>query len=392
MLNRPTRLNKPHSANPRFAPVIVPPELAVTLPSGICGQLQSETTVVFSGMSLLRRKNETKIPISYSTGGGNCLRRREVIVFLGAALVAHPAWAQRHVKLRRIGFLRVGEPPPTWIASFREGLREFGLIEGQHFAIEFGLAQSTAELPGIVAELVRRKVDVLVASGTPSVVPVRDAAGTIPVVFVTVIDLIDTGLVASLSRPGGNATGITSMVADLAAKRLRLLKELLPQMSKVAILVRTGNPATAAFVREAERAAQILGVGLQVLRMGNPSELGSLLASAQGAGGLTMADDAVFTAHRKRIAELALQHRLPTLFGFREMVEAGALVSYGPRYSDLYRSAAGQVHKILNGAKPADIPVEQPIRFEVVLNMRTARALGLTIPPTILVQVDEILE
>jgi putative ABC transport system substrate-binding protein len=181
------------------------------------------------------------------------------------------------------------------------------------------------------------------------------------------------------------------MIADLAAKRLQLLKELLPQVSKFTILVRTGNPATAAFVREAERGAQILGVGLQVLRMGNPSELESLLASAQG-GGLTMADDVVFTAHRKRIAELALQHRLPTLFGYREMVEAGGLISYGPRYSDLYRSAAGQVQKILNGTKPAEIPVEQPTRFEVVLNMRTARALGLTIPPTILVRVDEILE
>ena len=334
-----------------------------------------------------------KIPISCSTGEGNCLRRREVIiVFLGAALVAHSTWAQRPAKLKRIGFLRVGEPPPTWIASFREGLREFGLIEGQHFAIEFGLAPSTAEVPGIAAGLVRRNVDVLVASGTPSVLAARDAAGTIPVVFVTVIDLIETGRVASLARPGGNATGITSMIADLAAKRLQLLKELLPQVSKFTILVRIGSPATAAFVREAERAAQILGVGLQVLRMGNPSELEALLASAHGAGGLTMADDAVFTAHRKRIAELALQHRLPTLFGFREMVEAGGLISYGPRYSDLYRQAAGQVHKILNGIKPGDIPVEQPTRFEVVLNMRTARALGLTIPPTILVRVDEILE
>lgn len=319
------------------------------------------------------------------------MKRRESIILLGATLVAHPAWGQRTVKLKRIGFLRVGEPPPAWIASFRQGLRELGLIEGQHFAIEFGLAQSTAELSGIAAELVQRKVDVLVASGTPSVLAARDAAGTTPVVFVTVLDLIETGQVASLARPGGNATGVTSMIADLAAKRLQLLKELLPQVSKFTILVRTGNPATAAFVREAERGAQILGVGLQVLRMGNPSELESLLASAQG-GGLTMADDVVFTAHRKRIAELALQHRLPTLFGYREMVEAGGLISYGPRYSDLYRSAAGQVQKILNGTKPAEIPVEQPTRFEVVLNMRTARALGLTIPPTILVRVDEILE
>ena len=309
--------------------------------------------------------------------------RRKVLVALGATAWPLAVGAQASRKLRRIGFLRVGEPPSTWIASVREGLREFGLIEGQHFAIEFGLAQSPAEVAGIAAELVRRKLDVLVASGTPSVLAAREVAGTTPVVFVTVLDLIETGQVASLARPGGNATGITSMIADLAAKRLQLLKELLPQMSKVAILVRAGS-LTAAFVREAERAAQILGVGLQVLRMGNPGELGSLLASAQDAGGLTVADDAVFTAHRKQIAELALHHRLPTLFGYREMVEVGGLISYGPRYSDLYRSAAGQVHKILNGTKPGDIPVEQPTR--------SARALRLTIPATILGRVDEILE
>jgi putative ABC transport system substrate-binding protein len=182
------------------------------------------------------------------------------------------------------------------------------------------------------------------------------------------------------------------MVVDLAGKRMQLLKELLPGMTRVAILVRTASPATPPFVREAERSAQVLGLELQVLRMGNPSDLEMLLASASTAGGLIGSDDAVFTAHRLRIAELALKQRLPTMFGFREMVQAGCLISYGADYADLYRRAASHVHKILNGAKPADIPVGQPERFESILNMRTAKALGLTIPPALLLRTDQVIE
>ena len=298
----------------------------------------------------------------------------------------------RRARLTRIGFLRVGPPPPAWIAAFRQGLREHGLIEGQNIEIEFGLAQSVAELPRIAGELVRRQVDVLFASGSPTVLPARDAAGTIPVVFVGIFDFVETGEVASLARPGGNLTGMSGMVVDLAGKRMQLLKELLPRMTRVAILVRTASPATPPFVREAERSAQVLGVELQVLRMGNPSDLEMLLASASSAGGLIGSDDAVFTTHRLRIAELALKQRLPTMFGFREMVEAGCLICYGPNYADLYLRAASHVHKILNGAKPADIPVGQPVRFESILNMRTAKALGLSVPSTVLQRVDEVIE
>ena len=175
-----------------------------------------------------------------------------------------------------------------WIESFRQGLREHGLIEGQSITIEFGLAQSAAELPGVAVELVRRKVDVLVASGAPSVLPARDAAGTIPVVFVAAIDFVESGIVASLARPGGNLTGMSAMLVDTIVKRLQLLRELLPNLSRIAVLVRAASPATPQYVREAERSAQILGVELQILRMRNPSELEMLFANALGAGGLVV--------------------------------------------------------------------------------------------------------
>ena len=322
------------------------------------------------------------------------MRRREFLGVLGGAAAAWPlaARAQQLGRTYRIGFLRVGPPPPAWIAALRQGLREHGLIEGQNIEIEFGLAQSVAELPSVAAELVRRKVDVLFASGSPTVLPARDAAGTIPVVFVGIFDFVETREVASLARPGGNLTGMSGMVVDLAGKRMQLLNELLPRMTKVAILVRGASPATPPFVREAERSAQVLGVELQVLRMGNPSDLEMLLASASSAGGLIGSDDAVFTAHRQRIAELALKRRLPTMFGFREMAEAGCLTCYGPNYADLYRGAASHVHKILNGTKPADIPVGQPTKFEWVINLKTAKALGLTVPPTLLARADEVIE
>lgn len=322
------------------------------------------------------------------------MRRRDLILLVGSAAAALPlaARAQQQATLKRIGFLRVGTPPPAWIAALRQGLREHRLIEGQNIVIEWGLAEGVAELPGVAAELVRRKVDVLFASGSPTVLPARDAAGTIPVVFVGIFDFVETGQVVSLARPGGNLTGMSGMVVDLAGKRMQLLKELLPGMTRVAILVRTASPATPPFVREAERSAQVLGLVLQVLRMGNPSDLETLLASASTAGGLIGSDDAVFTAHRLQIAALALKQRLPTMFGFREMVEAGCLMSYGADFADLYRRAASHVHRVLNGVRPADIPVGQPVRFESILNMRTAKALGLTIPPALLLRADQLIE
>jgi putative ABC transport system substrate-binding protein len=300
--------------------------------------------------------------------------------------------AQQVGKVNRIGFLRVGPPPTAWIEGFRQGLRELGHLEGQNITIEYGLARSTAQLPDVAAELVRAKVDVLVASGTPSVLPARNATSTIPVVFVAAIDPVATGVAASLARPGGHVTGVTAMHADLTGKRLELLKELLPKPSRFAVLVRATSPATAQYVKEAELAARTLGVQLQVLAVRDPSDFEAAFSAARGASALLQVDDAMFTAQRTQLTELALKNRLPTMSGFSDMVEVGGLMAYGPHYGDLYRRAATHVDKILKGAKPADLPVEQPTKFELVLNLRTAKALGLTIPPFILIRVDKVIE
>jgi putative ABC transport system substrate-binding protein len=322
------------------------------------------------------------------------MKRREFVVLLGCASIAGPiaGLAQGAAKVSRIGFLRVGPPPPGFIGGFRQGLRELGLVEGQHFVIEFVLAQSAAQIFEAAAEVARRKVDIIIASGTPSVLPARDAAGQIPVVFIATLDPVATGLVASLAKPGRNITGLTSISGDLTAKRLQLVRELLPNISRVAILVRESSPTAAQYIQESRAAARILGLELQLLTERNPAELPGIFAAVQKSSALVVADDAEFTALRAEIAELALKYQLPTVFGFREMVEVGGLMAYGASFGDLYRRAAAHVHKIIRGAKPADIPVEQPTKFEFWLNMRTAKALGLTIPPSLLVRADELIE
>jgi putative ABC transport system substrate-binding protein len=320
-------------------------------------------------------------------------RRRFLLASLAGALAAPlAAEAQPAGHVNRIGFLRVGPPPAAWIEGFRQGLRELSYVEGQNIMLEFGLAQSAAQLPDMAAKLVRSKVDVIVASGTPSVLPAKNATKTIPIVFVAAIDPVAAGVTASLARPGGNVTGVTAMHADLIAKRLGLLRELLPKLSRFAVLARATSPATAQYVKEAELAAQTLGVRLHVVPVNGPDDLAGALSTIQGGSALVVADDAVFTAHRIQIAELALKHRLPTTYGFSEMVEAGGLMAYGPHYGDMYRRAAIQVHKVLQGAKPAELPVEQPIRFELAINLKTAKALGLTVPPSLLQRADQVID
>jgi putative ABC transport system substrate-binding protein len=320
-------------------------------------------------------------------------RRRFLLTSLaGAFAVPIGAGAQQGGHVNRIGFLRVGPPPAAWIEGFRQGLRELSYVEGQNIMLEFGLAQSAEQLPDMAAKLVRLKVDVIVASGTPSVLPAKNATRTIPIVFVAAIDPVAAGVTASLARPGGNVTGVTAMHADLIAKRLGLLRELLPKLSRFAVLARATSPATAQYVKEAELAAQTLGVRLHVVPVNGPGDLAGALRAIQGGSALVVADDAVFTAHRIQIAELALKHRLPTTYGFSEMVEAGGLMAYGPHYGDMYRRAAIQVHKVLQGAKPAELPVEQPVRFELAINLKTAKALGLTIPPSLLQRADQVIE
>jgi putative ABC transport system substrate-binding protein len=212
------------------------------------------------------------------------------------------------------------------------------------------------------------------------------------VVFVATFDPVATGLIESLARPGGTITGMTSVSGDVIAKRLQITRELLPGLTKIAILVREASPTASQYVRECQAAAHDLGIELQIEREHTPQDLGRHFAAAQGAGALVVADDAEFTARRVHIAELALKHQLPTVSGLKEMVEAGCVMAYGASFGVLYRRAASHVYKILRGANPADLPVEQPTTFEFVLNMRTAKALGLTLPPSLLARADEVIE
>ena len=323
------------------------------------------------------------------------LERREFITLLGGAALAWPlaARAQQAGKMYRIGMLRVGAPPPSFIGPFRQGLSDLGYVEGKNTVIELGLARREEQLPDVAAELVDLKVDVLVASGTPAVVPARNATQTIPVVFVAGIDPIAIGLVASLARPGGNVTGLTALHADLTGKRLELLKEIVPTLSRVALLSRVANPGHQQYVREAALAARTLGMELQVLPVPASSDYEEAFRSASGAGGLLQVDDAVFTSHRLTLVELATRHRLPGVYGGgREFVEAGGFLALGPNYSDLYRRAATYVDKLLKGAKPADLPVEQPTKFELIINLKTAKVLGVEVPPMLLARADEVIE
>jgi len=322
------------------------------------------------------------------------MRRREFLFVLSTALVASPlvAGAQQAEKPWRIGFLRVGPPPAAFIGGFQKGLREQNLVEGRHFVIEYAIAKNSAQVTKAAMELVDRKVDIIIASGTPSVMPARDVAGKVPVVFVATLDPVATGLVVSLARPGRNVTGMTSISGDLIAKRLELVRELLPRLTAVAILVREASPTAAQYVKESQAAARNLGIGLTVLNERDPGDIDRLFSTLKGADALVIADDAEFTADRARIAELALEMHLPTISGLKELAEAGGLIAYGASFGELYRRAASHVHRILQGTSPSDLPVEQPAKFELVLNMRTAKAIGLAIPPSVLARADEIIE
>ena len=321
------------------------------------------------------------------------MKRREFItVLVGATAWSLTADAQALKQMHRIGFLRVGPPPASFVDGFRQGLREQGYVEGQHYVIEYSLAQSAAQIPEAAAELAGRKVDIIVASGTPSVLPARDAAGATPVVFVAAIDPVAAGLVASLAQPVGNITGMTTISADVTAKRLQMVRQLLPKLTKIALLIRESSPDTAQYVKESETATRNLGIELQIEIERDPKDLEGVFVAMRGADALVVADDAEFTAHRAQIAELALKHQLPTVFGVRAQAEAGGLMAYGPSYEELYRRAASHVYKILQGVNVADLPIEQPVKFDFVLNMRTAKELGLTIPPSLLALADEVIE
>jgi putative ABC transport system substrate-binding protein len=317
------------------------------------------------------------------------------LAVLVAPLAAH---AQPVGKVPRIGYLSPGfatDPMrERFLEAFRQGMRELGYVEGQNIAIESRWAEGKDDrLPALAADLVRSKVDVIVAKSGAATRSLQLTTRTIPIVMSLVNDPVGSGLVASLARPGGNVTGLTVMSPDLAGKQLQLLTEVVPTVSRVALLWNPDNPAGTAMLREAEAAAQALGVRLQTLEARNPPEIDSAFAAMtrERAGALLILPDGVFLSQRSQIAELAVQRRLPSIRQSSAFPEAGGLMSYGANYLDLMRRAATYVDKILKGAKPADLPVEQPTKFELVLNLKTAEALGLTLPPTLLFQADEVI-
>jgi putative tryptophan/tyrosine transport system substrate-binding protein len=325
------------------------------------------------------------------------MRRREFIRLSSTFAVALPYAARAQVPNRvyRIGFLRIGPPPPSFIEPFRQGLKDLGYVEGQNLTIEFGLAKNAEQLPEVADALVRRNVDLIVASGAAAVLPARDAARGVPVIFIAGIDPITLGLASKgLAQGGANITGLTTVQIDLTAKRMQLLKEMLPSLTSVAFLLREANPGTALYVAEAERAAQTLGMSLHLMPTRSASDFEQAFrnALAFGAAAVVPMDDAAFTSNRRELVELAERYKLPGVYAIREFVAEGGLISLGPKYKDVYRRAATYVDKILKGTNPADLPVEQPTTFEVVINLKTAAALGIAIPPTLLARADEVIE
>ena len=328
------------------------------------------------------------------------LRIAEISLTLALGILAAPLAAdgQQPAKVPRIGILGGSSATAAAvpIEAFRQGLRERGWVEGKNVAIEYRWAEGKYDrFPDLAAELVHLRVDVIVALNTPAALAAKQATRTIPIVTVAVRDPVESGLVASLARPGGNITGLTIAVGpELVGKQLELLKEAVPQVSRVAVLWNPTHPAHPPQLREAEGAARSLGVRLQPLGVSSPNEFDSAFAAMtreRAAAGLVLADS-MFFAHRTRLADLATKSRLPVMYGLREHVEAGGLMAYAANLADLFRLAAGYVHKILKGAKPADLPVEQPTKFELVINLKTAKALGLTIPQSVLFRADKLIE
>ena len=325
--------------------------------------------------------------------------RRTFLAGAGAGHLAAPltAEAQQAGKVHRIGMLETTSMAlnAANIEAFRQGLRELGYVEGRNYIIEYRSADGRSErFPDLAAELVRQKVDVILTRGTPAVMAAKSATGAIPVVMAASSDPVLSGVVASLARPGGNITGLSSIVHEVSGKRLELIREVFPGVSRIAVLLIMSNPAEALQWKETEIAASSLRVQVQLLDVRKAGDFGRAFDAAikQRAGALVVGLDTLTQTNHRFIVDLAAKHRLPTIYGTREFVDAGGLMGYGVSYPDLYRRAATYVDKILKGAKPADLPVEQPTKFDLVINLKTAKALGLTIPPSLLARADEVIE
>ena len=326
------------------------------------------------------------------------MRRRDFVTLLGGGVTAWPlvAWAQR-ANIPRVGYLFAfgqAESQNLWQAC-REGLRALGYTEGQDILLEPRWAEGQyQQLPRLADELLHLKVDVVVTASTPASRAVKAATNATPIVFVAVADPVGIGLVDNLSRPGGNVTGFSLLTSDLSGKRLTLLMEIVGKISRLAILLNPSNETSAIFLAETRRAAQQLGIGVQTseARDGTEIEQAFGFAVAGGVDALIVLDDPMLWGHRGQLVALAATQKIPALYGFREFVDDGGLISYGPDRPEQYRRTAIYVDKILKGAKPSDLPVEQPTKFELFINRKTAKALDLAIPQTLLATADEVIE
>ena len=329
------------------------------------------------------------------------MERRTFLGTLAGSLLAAPlaAGAQQPAgKVFRIGLLGtvpLADPAASRLwGGFFDGLRQLGYVEGQNVVIEGRFSEGRSErFPTLAAELVRLKVDVIVAAGyAPNAA--KGATSTIPIVMTNHADPVGSGLAASLARAGGNVTGLTALAPALVGKQLQLLKEAMSRPPRVAVLFNPPNPNRPAFVRNAEVAARALEVRLHMIEAGTPTEFSSAFSAAmkESADALLVMSDPMFYGERRRLVDLAAKNRLPAVYPWREGVDAGGLMSYGPDIADLFRRAATYVDKILKGAKPGDLPVEQPTKFELIINLKTAKALGLTIPPSLLQRADQVIE
>jgi putative ABC transport system substrate-binding protein len=305
--------------------------------------------------------------------------------------------AQQSGKVARIGFLSASSPSSisVRIQAFRQGLRELGYVEGENIIIEWRYAEGKVErLRDLAVELVRLKVNAIVASGPTPIPPAKEATKTIPIIMTFDSDPVGNGFVVSLARPGRNITGLSTLAPEISGKQLELLKEILPKLSRVAVLGYSARPGNAQALKETELAAKALGVQLQYLDVLDPKDLETAFRTAsQGhADAVLVLPSNVTTSHRIQFADLAVKSRLPAIYPMSESVEDGGLMSYGTNVADLYKRAATYVDKILKGAKPADLPVEQPVKFELIINLKTAKQIGLTIPPNVLARADKVIK
>src|SRR5882672_12198945 len=325
------------------------------------------------------------------------MRRIGLAVVLAVSLVLAPlgAGAQQTGKVYRIGVLETMSATLNTanLDAFRQGLRELGYVEGQSFVIEYRSADGHDErFPGLAAELVRLKVDLIVTRGTPAALAAKHATGTIPVVITGLADPVGQGVVASLAHPGGNITGVSAIVTEIYAKRVELLRELVPRAARIAALLNMSSPALPPAWKEIETAARSLGIQPQLLDVRKPEDLGPAFAGAirQRADALVVGQDTLTQANERLIVDLAAKHRLPAVYASGEFIRG--LVIYGVNYPDHYRRAASFAERIFKGAQPGDLPVERPTKLELVINLKTAQALGLTIPPSLLQRADQVIE